>query len=424
MESLSPLRIGGGNENSDSDILLDGRGLPFIPGSSIAGVIRNLMLDTVLEEKYSNDTDLIITEEDITALFGDVDTAKSTSDIPKAFASKILFSDGVMDNDGHDSYIYISTRDGVGLDEWGMAIKHEKYDFEIVEFSKPLIAIIECNFDNDIYMKKFERVLSIVQNEGLMLGARTSRGYGKMKCELSKTSFSFPNDISTWLDFDPYKDNDNYKLCEFEGERSRNTTIEINFRLLGDLIIKVKEANAVVREDDTNPDDVTIKNYKGEPVIPGTSWAGCFRHHMMDVNRELNIVENWKDIDCIFGKDNDENRNTKSKLYFSESVIIGGEPVVTVRNSVDRFTAGPTNGALFTNESWHGGTTTLYISFRNDVLEDSIKTLLIACIYDLSNGLMSIGGNASVGKGIVNINKILINGEDNTKELLEYNLSL
>ena len=34
----APLRISNGDvENTDSDLMLDSRGLPFIPGSSIAG---------------------------------------------------------------------------------------------------------------------------------------------------------------------------------------------------------------------------------------------------------------------------------------------------------------------------------------------------------------------------------------------------
>ena len=41
MIQKSPLRVGNGDaEVTDSDLMLDGRGFPFIPGSSIAGVLR------------------------------------------------------------------------------------------------------------------------------------------------------------------------------------------------------------------------------------------------------------------------------------------------------------------------------------------------------------------------------------------------
>ena len=38
---LSPLRLSGGkNDRTDNDLMLDSRGLPMIPGSALAGVLR------------------------------------------------------------------------------------------------------------------------------------------------------------------------------------------------------------------------------------------------------------------------------------------------------------------------------------------------------------------------------------------------
>lgn len=31
------------------------------------------------------------------------------------------------------------------------------------------------------------------------------------------------------------------------------------------------------------PDSVALKNHDEKPVIPGTSWAGVFRHHMQEI---------------------------------------------------------------------------------------------------------------------------------------------
>ena len=48
MYQKSPLRIGSGeNEITDSDLMIDGKGCPFIPGSSVAGVLRNLCMNTI-----------------------------------------------------------------------------------------------------------------------------------------------------------------------------------------------------------------------------------------------------------------------------------------------------------------------------------------------------------------------------------------
>lgn len=41
LSQISPLRIGNGeNDISDNDLMCDSRGIPFIPGSSMAGVLR------------------------------------------------------------------------------------------------------------------------------------------------------------------------------------------------------------------------------------------------------------------------------------------------------------------------------------------------------------------------------------------------
>lgn len=423
MIATSPLRIGGGgNENSDIDLILDGMGIPFIPGSSLAGVIRNMML--TISKNDSSDNKYCITSNDVDELFGYVESSSGNDD-PQAYSSKILINDGVIESNKKEKDIRISVRDGVGLDEWGMAIPGAKYDFEVSEINAPLYAIIECNYDNDIQEHKFERVLSIIGNEGIALGARTSRGYGKMKCEIKKRSFSIPDDLDDWLNFNPY--NYSYEgIKEFTPSKNDTytTTIKINLKMMGDFIIRVREANAVVREDGTNPDEVTIKNMMGRPIIPGTAWAGCFRHHMESINRELNGFVNAEIIDKCFGMGETPKDNVRSLITFSESIIDGGTPIVTMRNSVDRFTAAPTGSALFVNESWCGGDTTLTFSFNSNMLDASIKQLLVTAIYDLDNGMLSIGGNSSVGKGIMKITRILINNDDRTQELRDYRLSI
>ena len=57
LKQMSPLRISTGDaEETDSDILKDKRGLPFVPGSSVAGVLRS-MLDA---DKASDDMTVLV----------------------------------------------------------------------------------------------------------------------------------------------------------------------------------------------------------------------------------------------------------------------------------------------------------------------------------------------------------------------------
>ncbi len=55
-EFLSPLSIGNGdNQMSDKDLLLDDRGIPYIPGSSLAGVYRALFNEKTRDRYFGRE---------------------------------------------------------------------------------------------------------------------------------------------------------------------------------------------------------------------------------------------------------------------------------------------------------------------------------------------------------------------------------
>ena len=67
MYQKSPLRVSSGdNEFTDSDLMLDGRGCPFIPGSSVAGVLRELCRTRIPS----------LSDKDIRTLFGYIEDGK------------------------------------------------------------------------------------------------------------------------------------------------------------------------------------------------------------------------------------------------------------------------------------------------------------------------------------------------------------
>lgn len=70
----------------------------------------------------------------------------------------------------------------------------------------------------------------------------------------------------------------------------------------------------------------------------------------------------------LFG-DVDINKGTqkKSLIYFSESMISGGEMKVITRNSVDRFTAGTRDGALYTERTCYNGSCELDIFIKKKI---------------------------------------------------------
>ena len=406
MRPQSPLRIGGGNtETTDNDVLLDGRNYPFIPGSVIAGILRDLF-----------------EEADKERIFGFVKTDDGSSE-----NSKMIVSDATFDQDVCEDNFKISVRDGVGLDEWGMAIRKAKYDFQIVETQKPFTGIIECDFESTEDEEKVENVLKQITKDGIRVGAKTTRGFGEMKVEIRKKGFLLnAQDIEDWLDFDPFcKDafaSAEKLTCEENDNAPSKTEICIWYAVKGSLLVRVKEASEKPLADGTNPDIVTLKNAKGKPVISGTSWAGAFRHHMHEICCEAGDTQQ-RSIDLLFGK-NDGGEHAKSILYFTESEITGGSAMTSMRNAVDRFTGAPTNTALYTTQVWNGGEGILTISYDHEKLTRTQKQILAASIIDLDLGIMSIGGEASVGRGIVSIKSLRINGVESIDKVKNYDVNM
>ena len=278
-DARSPLRIGNGRDcSSDSDLMLDGRGLPFIPGTSIAGIVRHRV-----EEINGNKAML-------ERLFGTVEIAETSNCDPRIIPSAIFFSDAVMNQDASEKDVVIGKRDGVGLGEWGTAKNTSKFDFLISELDKKLYAVIEWTGDEKQEKTEIDDIIDPVMkhyiSSGFHAGARTSRGYGDFKVEIRKKIFMFPAELEKWIEFDPYADDAFLNAVELSGGLlDMNVEIEVGFKMVGTFSVRVNTARSKIMEDGSVPDTVPLEDHSGNPVIPGTVWAGAFRHHMHDIHR-------------------------------------------------------------------------------------------------------------------------------------------
>lgn len=100
---------------------------------------------------------------------------------------------------------------------------------------------------------------------------------------------------------------------------------------------------------------------------------------------------------------------------FSESEIINAESKTVTRNAIDRFSGGTVDGALFTEKSCMGGSTTPEIQIRGETIREECAKALAASVVDLDLGFLAVGGETSVGHGIFSVSEICINGGRNLK---------
>ncbi|MCR5772564.1 MAG: hypothetical protein K6G87_15200 [Butyrivibrio sp.] len=416
-EQSSPVRIGNGrHEESDSDLMLDGRGLPFIPGTSLAGIIRHQALSMGMSQETEN------------RLFGTVLPSLKPGGDPIIEKSAVIFGDAVLDKTITKDDIVFGRRDGVGLNDWGTAKKTSKFDFQIAESGCSFYSIIEWTGNDEQYDTEIDGIIEPILKhyvaDGIMVGARTSRGYGEFKLSVKRRLFDFPKDLNDWINaFNPY-DRESFKdSFELTGElKGLDTVLEIKFRATSQYSVRVNTARTELAEDGSVPDSVPMENHKGNPVVPGTAWAGAFRHHMRALLRDTGISEDSDEmlkVDELFGIAPGSGSIGKSKLGFSETELLikdkAAQKSSVMRTAIDRFTAAPSNTALFTNMVYSGGEGTLKITYRKNSIDYRYLELLAACICDLHLGLITLGGEASVGRGTMQVISVKANGNDKTE---------
>jgi CRISPR/Cas system CSM-associated protein Csm3 (group 7 of RAMP superfamily) len=332
---------------------------------------------------------------------------------------------GVKQTDFH-----ISTRDGVSINENGTAKEGCKFDFQVVEIKKKCFyrAVLELTHEKDDELYQIlENVIKRIASDGISAGRKTSRGYGLLEAEIRCRQFdlSDKDEAEKWLEFNAFADNA-YKECTpFDRTFQKNderVRIKATLRMAGSFSVRVYSSN--IGQEDYRPMKTHMEE-KNRPVIPGTSWAGAFRHHMKQLAEQYPAVFHLSalQIDSCFGvpEENGAKQNPKkSEIWFSETAVEGGSPLTVTRNALDRFTMAPVSGALFKSEIWEGGSTELIITVKRSVYEQ-ISPLLNACLLDLHHGLLTFGGESSIGRGKAVLECLTIDGI-RQMEILGYTL--
>ena len=349
LKSQSPLSIGNGEtELTDHDLIRDSKGMPFIPATSIAGACVHYL--TSDEQKIMNP----ITEDG-------------------KIQSPFFISDAILLNT-----CKTSIRDGIALNENKITKDGAKYDMEILErdseFSFRIEVTVRDKDETETMKAIVNKILASINKGNILFGLKSKRGFGKLKVE-------------------------NVYIKDFKDESI--DTIEVELKQLGGISIRSYSAKA---------GEVDFEHIKsnGEPIIPGTSWNGLIRKQVEYYN-EIFYKNGFKyDTEKIFGYVN-ENKGQASKIIIEESIIDGGKEISLTRNKIDRFSGGAADSALFSEKAWFNGTTKLTIKLPAQ--NNYIRLLILLTIKDIENGLIALGGQTAIGRGIFEVENVYLNGE-------------
>lgn len=434
----SPLAMGSGENNlTDSDIIRDSRGLPYIPGTALAGVYRRIFHRDTAKKYFGKE----LTKEII-----DESSEKGVN---------LLTDSAVRVYDAHllnPEKRVIGKRDMVALDEYKTAIEGAKFDFEILEPGVTFVTYIEQTMEKEEQQYVSDEIAAAWLAGKITLGAKTRRGYGKtdgVKAESWIFHLGESEELERWLDFDMYSGSMPEKVfgvCKESSEKLPSCLSALmsgtevyrqmaeiyqtqEIRLAEESVCRIRleleqQGGLSIRQYSTDVDEADYKQLtrkggaledgqealEGVPVIPGTSWAGAFRAHMSRLEPEFsrgNLAEK------IFGSAKEKGQDSqRSRIRFSESSLRGGLWVTYTRNAIDRFTGGTVDGALYTEKTYFNGSTSLEIDCDFNSLEkkdrEEFARIMAGAILDLHNGYLSVGGLTAVGRGLFRITKLQV----------------
>lgn len=391
MELLSPISIGNGDDLlTDHDCLRNSKGVPFIPGTSLAGVFSHYLSDEML------------------ALF----TPKIGDEYKQ---SPYYISDANIVLDDKKRNVSTSIRDGVKLKPDKIAEDGAKFDFEIVESSTKFdfrIEVIVRDHDNIDKMEKVVDVILHGLNSGeILLGYKSKRGYGKVKIEDVKIKEFTKNSLEEMLLFDKYQMDkyDQYSIPDIDNE-NKYDYMQVHLRQVGGISIRKYSATA----GEVDFEHVTSN---GKPVIPGTSWNGLIRRQIAEYLDDDIISNCCVKINEWFGEAKKRDTTGRaSNIIIEESIIQDAKRIRITRNKISRFSAGVSNRALFSEVSYFNGDTVLGIKVKKSIEEDPDNSRIIGLISlvikDIDNGFIALGGQTAIGRGLFKVLKVTLNGNE------------
>jgi len=407
----TPAHFGSGDADNlvDMPLLSDPyEGKPLLTGASLAGALRSYLREQ--EQGYGKQAQ----KDDVSvSLFGGLkgdDTGEQSS---------LIVEDALGDAPG------TVIRHGVRLEgDSRTAADKALYDTQLWQagttFRLRFELLIREGDDEDGLKSALATALTGLENGRITLGARKRRGYGEVKVNgwwVKTYELTNPDGLLDWLQHggDTPTSSPKDTIKEALGNvtlldsQLKMFAIKAEFGLDGSLLIRSGEGR-----DDAGPDMVHLHARRVgkdelQPVVSGTSLAGALRARAQKIANTLDKAGKAEAlVTGMFGgayKDREGNDKLKaSRVWVKESVVENGRAdLVQNRVSIDRFTGGARETALFNEQPVFGLPETkivLEIQLVNPAPHEI--GLLLLLLKDLWTGDLPLGGESSVGRGRLN----------------------
>lgn len=445
IEAETPLSVKSGEKSvvTDAVVITDVNGLPYIPGSSIAGVLRHAWKDLKGEDEENN-------------LFG-------FQKGEEGFGSRIIFSEArilnsqgeVMDgmlnpekiskDDLLKHYASLPIRQHVRIGHHGVAEEHGKFDEQVVfagtRFCFEMEMLGNANEENI-----FKELLNILNHSSFRLGSGTRSGFGKIKV-VSIQQASIPVNNKCYLEKSSNLEESKKWKCwtaitEKEQIANGGWSVEMltltpdDFFLFGSGFGDGNADMTPVTELKVSWNGNLAEIKEHAYLLPASSIKGAIAHRVAyhynrltgifaddfifdGKNKEGKTMSDYVGanntaVRLLFGSEGKgDTKKIRGNVIFSDLYIEASDAQDKILNhvAIDRFTGGAIDGALFVEKTVYGKGTHLKLELlvnetsvkkmaENDTVYTNIMSALSAALNDLRNGMLPLGGGVNRGNGI------------------------
>lgn len=439
----TPAHFGNGDGDNlvDMPLLTDplDKKTPLLTGASIAGTLRSYLRERELGFRAK------------------IDTTENTDAERPRWASILLFGGHKGDDYGEQSPLIvedargkdatIELRDGVRLaGDSRTSAEDALFTIEMWEAGTtfPLrFELVVCQRDDgdaSVLKQALATALAGFSDGSITIGARKRRGYGQVSVtgwRIKEYDLTDRAQLLDWIEngAKPLSVPTSPDIVQATGvaelitDRRRAFRLKAEFLLDGSLLIRsgsgpdfeqASADEAEIQRPDTmhlhsrRPASSPGGKRERRPVLPGTSLTGALRARAFKIAcliappTEAGEEAARKLVEAMFGAD----MNTVEKPVGSRKPIgsrmhvyeqeVSGVKNMSVQNrvSIDRFTSGTRDGALFNEQPLFGGAQSVVtVDLQLENPQKYEIGLLLLLLKDLWTGDLPLGGEISVGRG-------------------------
>lgn len=418
--------IGGGHDDLlfDDVFVADANGLPALPGSSIAGILRHAWEDAGL----GNGNDIFGYQEGdeghgsrLSVSWGCIHDRRNrpvegiVSDLKKIHGDPVL-----------SEAMITTARDHVRITHRGTAADKGKFDERSVSAGHRFtfeLMLEGGSGDSD----NWEKLLSLLHSDAIRIGGKTRRGYGQFKVVTLKHG-AF--DISTAEGFGSFiacpvslalecSLPDSLDEVTEISAGSITATLELKpegFWMIGggfdgDIDMAPLKANRIAWEGAEGKVENNRAILTGSAIKGAISHRTAFHYNRLngkyagEVEPEKCAGTANKAVAALFGSEKKDKEGQRGRVIISDLFIEKpGKQKVLNHVSIDRFTGGARTleGALFDEKPYYGGepfVLKVSVSDPQGAVEPEARKALAAALEDLKAGRLAIGAGAGRGNG-------------------------